>query len=197
MSSRATLPVPCRFCRSWSGGLSRDLVRAARSCVTHTNRGARAVSVADLVHQIVRRDVTEMLDAVIRSDRERLADTVEVLLALRRVHDTSASPHTALGPRSYSSGRGIAVTGGLPRHRRHHQRVLFDPARLRMLGRRNQERRILARSRPLADAKAALDIHPSEACTAPELVAVVVTCGLGWTVGLGQDRGLCLFVSCI
>jgi transposase len=33
-------------------------------------------------------------------------------------------------------------------------------------------------------------------CTASELVVVVSTCGLGWAVGLGQDRRSCLFASC-
>jgi hypothetical protein len=158
-------PYPAAlFCHAWSGGLPRDLVRTARSCATLTNRGADPIPVSELAHVIVRRDVTELVDAAIRGERHRFGvENLEALLILRRaVHDTSAPPHEILEAREPISDELASLTVyldiaatvsayySIPRDPEHwaegiNSGEFLDAADL------------------LADAKAALNLHPSEA----------------------------------
>jgi hypothetical protein len=78
------------FCHAWSGGLPRDLIRAARSCVAVLNSAASPVAIADLAQGIIRRDLVQFVDAAIS---EAEADTIEPLLVLRRqLSDQLAAP---------------------------------------------------------------------------------------------------------
>lgn len=53
------------FCYAWSGGVPRDIIRAARACVAIRNRKGAPVGVAGLAPQIIRRDVADIVyDAV-------------------------------------------------------------------------------------------------------------------------------------
>jgi hypothetical protein len=56
-------PMPVvLFCYAWSGGVPRDIIRAARACVNIRNREGTPVGVAGLAPQIVRQDVADIVD---------------------------------------------------------------------------------------------------------------------------------------
>ena len=79
------------FCHAWSGGVPRELIRVARSCVAVPRTLERSVPVTDIAARIVRRDVTEFVDAMIRGTDQAQA-TMEPLLRLRhRLAGDSAS----------------------------------------------------------------------------------------------------------
>jgi hypothetical protein len=97
-------PYPAAlFCHAWSGGLPRDLVRTARACIVVQNRGKRPVPIAEAAHAIIRRDVTEVLDAAIR--RQNPDGPIEALLALRRLIEDEP-PHLRLADRDLPSAAG-------------------------------------------------------------------------------------------
>jgi hypothetical protein len=62
---RATnFPVPAMmFCHVWSGGHPRDLIRAARACVTLRADAGRTLKLAEVVDAVVLRDVIDLLEA--------------------------------------------------------------------------------------------------------------------------------------
>lgn len=78
-------PVPVAlFCCAWSGGLPRDLIRIARSCVDIGKRAGRPVSVADLAPKIIRLDAADVIDeAIIKNLESQYAPSTDGLLALR------------------------------------------------------------------------------------------------------------------
>lgn len=64
-------PMPVvLFCYAWSGGVPRDIIRAARACVNVRNREGRPVSVAELAWKIVRRDVADIVDEAVGGSLE-------------------------------------------------------------------------------------------------------------------------------
>ncbi|MGE5292507.1 MAG: P-loop NTPase fold protein [Micromonosporaceae bacterium] len=62
---RATnFPVPAMmFCHVWSGGHPRDLIRAARACVTLRASAQHTLRLTEVVDAVVLRDVIDLLDA--------------------------------------------------------------------------------------------------------------------------------------
>ena len=72
------------FCYAWSGGLPRDIIRAARSCVDIRKRKGKPVSVTELARQIVKQDVVEAIDDAVTKNLEGERDVrIDGLLALR------------------------------------------------------------------------------------------------------------------
>ena len=92
-------PMPVvLFCYAWSGGVPRDIIRAARACVNIRNREGRPVGVAELARQIVRRDVADIVDEAVNGSLET-GSTVEIdgLLALQhQLRDESSSLRAVL-----------------------------------------------------------------------------------------------------
>ena len=86
------------FCYAWSGGLPRDLIRIARSCVEFRRRQGRPVSVAELAPRLVKRDVADAIDAAITRNLESgRADDIELLLAARHsIEDEGVSLTNAM-----------------------------------------------------------------------------------------------------
>lgn len=80
------------FCHAWSGGLPRDLIRAARSCVAVLNREAGPVPIAELAHGIIRRDLIQFIDAAIRREHDSTDGNIEALLVLRRQLNDQPAP---------------------------------------------------------------------------------------------------------
>jgi len=173
------------FCHAWSGGLPRDLIRAARSCVTVLDAGAGPVPIADLAQGIIRRDLVQFIDAAIV--REHDGDTsrdIEFLLGLRRLLiDMSASVHQQI------ARSGVAAFG----HEDDRVRSSLQPflgiasaiSEYFSMPRSSQQwadgftsGEFLQASDLLAQARAALAIHPSEAAWRLERA-----CG---TLGLGS-----------
>ena len=73
------------FCYAWSGGLPRDLIRAARACVHTRRRLGKPVTVAELTPTVVRHDLKDVLDAALTSILEEdSTQGVESMLELRR-----------------------------------------------------------------------------------------------------------------
>jgi hypothetical protein len=56
------------FCHAWSGGHPRDLIRAARSCVTYRARAGQPVPLGTVVDAVLLNDVL----AVLRASTEKL-----------------------------------------------------------------------------------------------------------------------------
>jgi hypothetical protein len=86
-------PMPVAlFCYAWSGGLPRDIIRAARTCVQITNNERKPVSVAELAQEIVKRDVANAVeDAITRNLTAKRVACIDELLALRhKIKDESA-----------------------------------------------------------------------------------------------------------
>ncbi len=96
-------PMPVvLFCYAWSGGVPRDIIRAARACVTIRNRKGAPVGVAGLAPQIIRQDVAEIVDDAANGGIE-IGGTADVggLLSLQhRLRDESLSLQAVL--RGYS-----------------------------------------------------------------------------------------------
>jgi hypothetical protein len=92
-------PMPVvLFCYAWSGGVPRDIIRAARACVTIRNRKGVPVGVAGLAPQIIRRDVADIVDDVVNGGIE-IGGTADIggLLSLQhRLRDESLSLQAAL-----------------------------------------------------------------------------------------------------
>ncbi|MFI0369340.1 P-loop NTPase fold protein [Actinomadura sp. 1N219] len=80
LSRRATRfsAVFALFCHAWSGGLARDVIRTARSCVEHAKEGERSVSV--LSDKVLRLDVSEVVRAAVEKLREEADDSAERVL---------------------------------------------------------------------------------------------------------------------
>ena len=53
------------FCYAWSGGMPRDLIRAARNCVDVRRRAGKPVPVAELADPVLRADLREAVNASI------------------------------------------------------------------------------------------------------------------------------------
>ncbi len=86
------------FCYAWSGALPRDIIRAARSCVHIAKRTGRPVGVAELVPQIIRRDVTDAIDdEVIKDFESKHSVSIDEILALRhQISDETVPLQAAL-----------------------------------------------------------------------------------------------------
>lgn len=59
------------FCHAWSGGVPRDLIRVARSCIAIPHKLGRSVAVPDLAQRIIRHDVREFVSALINGTGEQ------------------------------------------------------------------------------------------------------------------------------
>jgi KAP family P-loop domain len=81
------------FCYAWSGGLPRDLIRAARECVEIRRRLDKPVTVAELTPTVVRHDLKNALNAALtRILEENSTQGVEAVLALRRKLEDESIP---------------------------------------------------------------------------------------------------------
>ncbi len=96
------------FCHAWSGGLPRDLIRTARSCVTVLNESANPVPIADVAHRIIRQDLLHFVDAAISQQDQ--AD-VAALLTLR--HDLiDGGPVPSRPAQPTANGTGVLASLG-------------------------------------------------------------------------------------
>lgn len=68
-------------CHAWSGGLARDLLRAARRCVEIHRRSVEVVHVSEIMTRMVTEDMTMHIENAFRAGS---ADEVERLVRLRR-----------------------------------------------------------------------------------------------------------------
>ena len=91
-------PMPVvLFCYAWSGGVPRDIIRAARACVNIRNRKGAPVGVAGLAPQIIRRDVADIVDDALNGGIEIGAAAVGGLFSLQhRLRDESLSLQAVL-----------------------------------------------------------------------------------------------------
>jgi hypothetical protein len=98
------------FCYAWSGGLPRDMIRAARSCVDIRKRKGEPVSVTDLARQIVRQDVAEAIDDAITKNVEgKRAVGIDGLLSLRhQIMDETISLQTVLNECKLAEAQRVA-----------------------------------------------------------------------------------------
>lgn len=81
------------FCYAWSGGLPRDLIRAARACVDIRRRLGKPVTVAELTPTVVRYDLKDAFDAALTNILEEDSTRgVEPMLALRRKLEDKSIP---------------------------------------------------------------------------------------------------------
>ncbi|TDB84746.1 hypothetical protein E1264_23625 [Actinomadura sp. KC216] len=80
LSRRATRfsAVFALFCHAWSGGLARDVIRTARSCVEQAKEGERSIGV--LSDKVLRQDVSEVVRAAVEKLREEADDSAEKVL---------------------------------------------------------------------------------------------------------------------
>jgi KAP family P-loop domain len=81
------------FCYAWSGGLPRDLIRAARACVAIRRRLGKPLTVAELAPRVVRSDLKDALSATLTTVLEEdSTQGVESMLALRRKIEDESIP---------------------------------------------------------------------------------------------------------
>jgi len=81
------------FCYAWSGGMPRDLIRAARACVDIRRRRGKTVTVAELTPTVVRHDLKDALDAALTNVLgEDNTQGVESMLVLRRKLEDESIP---------------------------------------------------------------------------------------------------------
>ncbi|MFG1660717.1 P-loop NTPase fold protein [Micromonospora chersina] len=87
------------FCHAWSGGHPRDLIRAARGCVTYRARAGAPVPLATVVDAVLFSDVLALLRATtekLHADPET-ADLVSEVLAFRDLLQEEQGPlHTRI-----------------------------------------------------------------------------------------------------
>lgn len=91
-------PMPVvLFCYAWSGGVPRDIIRAARACVAIRNRKGSPVGVAGLAPQVIRRDVAEIVYEAVNGGIEA-GGTVDVggLLSLQHQLSDESLPLQAV-----------------------------------------------------------------------------------------------------
>jgi hypothetical protein len=92
-------PMPVvLFCYAWSGGVPRDIIRAARACVSIRNRKGVPVGVAELALQIIRRGVADLVDDAVNGSIEisRPADIGRLLSLQNQLRDESSSLQAVL-----------------------------------------------------------------------------------------------------
>lgn len=144
-------PYPAALlCHAWSGGLPRDLIRTARSCVSALNRAGTAIPISDLAQGIIRRDLLQFLDATIR--RHDGAD-VESLLELRHglVSDGVLHP-----PRGTTLGALLGVASAINEY-------FAIPRTPGEWAEGLESGSVLAAADLLGLARSALAVHPTEA----------------------------------
>jgi hypothetical protein len=96
------------FCHAWSGGLPRDLIRTARSCVTVLNESGGPVPIADLAQRIIRRDLLHFLDAAISQQ-----DQADVAVLLKFRHDLVDGAAVPSLPQDTAAANGSGVLASL------------------------------------------------------------------------------------
>lgn len=97
------------FCHAWSGGLPRDLIRTARSCVTVLNESADPVPIAELAQRIIRRDLLHFVDAAIGQPDQ--ADIGSLLKLRHLLIDGAGVPaQPARSPTASADGNGVAAS---------------------------------------------------------------------------------------
>jgi len=92
-------PMPVvLFCYAWSGGVPRDIIRAARACVNIRNRKGGPMGVAGLAPQIIRRDVADIVDDAANGGIEigRTADIGGLISLQHQLRDESSSLQAVL-----------------------------------------------------------------------------------------------------
>jgi hypothetical protein len=115
IASRATeFPSElARYCHAWSGGLPRDLLRAARKCIELQRASESSLGVSELVQELVESDLATLFDGLLEShatqdDHELIWKLRQRLESLRTWADiTSASTwaisKTALTDEAFSA----------------------------------------------------------------------------------------------
>jgi len=162
------------FCYSWSGGLPRDLIRIARSCVELRKRRGRAVSVSELAPPIVRRDIARAVDAAIARNLESgQAGNIESFLAVRRrIDDNSVTLPKVVPGWRIGDTKGDAVERDDGSEAIHAFNAYLNVAQVISEFFSNEAALVVAAanidkvfsvSADLARAKAALSVHPAEA----------------------------------
>lgn len=84
------------FCHAWSGGVPRDLIRAARSCIAIPHKLGESAPVTDVAQRVVRRDVREFIDALIKGGQDESADMEPLLELSHLLASDSESLHQQL-----------------------------------------------------------------------------------------------------
>lgn len=82
------------FCHAWSGGHPRDLIRAARGCVTYRAKERRPIALADVVDSVLLADVLAVLRATINKLTADVASAglASDVVAFRDLVDEEAGP---------------------------------------------------------------------------------------------------------
>jgi hypothetical protein len=170
------------FCHAWSGGVPRDLIRVARSCVAIPHKFGGPVPVTDIAQRIIRRDIAEFTDALIKGGQNQ-PDSIGPLLELKhQIADDSLPLHHQLaGPGIWHLDGGRATAPDQPHElSSSNDRALSSLEQFLRIASAVSEYFSIPRNSQqwadgiesdsshrdanlLADAKAALAIHPYEA----------------------------------
>jgi len=163
-------PMPVvLFCYAWSGGVPRDIIRAARACVNVRNREGRPVGVAELARQIIRQDVADIVDDALSS--LETGNTVDIggLLAMQhQLRDESCSLEAVLAARSLNEAACDESVDTIPL-KRISKYVEIGVTTLGYFSENINDllaahsERVLCAVEDLARAKAALAVSPAEA----------------------------------
>jgi len=87
------------FCHAWSGGLPRDLLRAARRCVEFQRRNPQAVPVVDIIQAIILTDLEIYLESTSRAiDAKSNGATqlIRMMQDIRCLVDKNEAPSSVL-----------------------------------------------------------------------------------------------------
>jgi energy-coupling factor transporter ATP-binding protein EcfA2 len=79
------------FCHAWSGGVPRDLIRVARSCIAIPHKLGESVPITDIAQRVIRDDVREFVDALIK-DGQGQPGSIGPLLELSHVITDDSVP---------------------------------------------------------------------------------------------------------
>ena len=164
-------PMPVAlFCYAWSGGVPRDIIRAARACVNIRNREGRPMGVAELARQIVRRDVADIVDEALNGSLEAgSAVDIDGLLTLQhQLRDESSSLKAALETSRFNEAASDKPEDTIPL-KRISKYVEIGAATLGYFSEDINDLlaahsdRVLCAVEDLARARAALAVSPAEA----------------------------------
>jgi hypothetical protein len=176
-------PMPVvLFCYAWSGGVPRDIIRAARACVNIRNRKGRPVGVAELAPQIIGRDVADIVDDAVNSgletdssvdtgssvDTDSTVDIDGLFILQQQLRDESSSLEAvlkacSLNEAAYDKSVNTVMLKRISKY------VEIGAATLRYFSEDNNHllaapsERVLCVVEDLARAKAALAVSPAEA----------------------------------
>ena len=158
------------FCHAWSAGIPRDLIRVARSCVSIPHKLNHSVPITDVTQQIIRRDIIEFMNATIRGELGQAEEDIVRLLEIKRLVSTDSMPvHFQIAEsgeyqnfqcdrsRILSSLRQFLDVAALV------SEYFFSPRGSRKWAEGIESGKFHEDADLLAQAKAALAIHPAEA----------------------------------